>query len=152
MGDQLYCVCSFYPDLLWLILSSYGYMWPWSTKPVFSSQKYTVWVKIINFYFMPKIIRILRSCSMKIFCTFLNLNVYKYNFWLVICLAKNFLWTTLKMIFSIFRFILHSLAKLSGFVVQGHIYHVVSVTDFTLEVNREKWTVCDGVQKSYVKY
>ncbi len=32
-----------------------------------NSQKYIVWVKIIHFSFMPKIIRILRSCSMKIF-------------------------------------------------------------------------------------
>ncbi len=37
-------------------------------------------VKIINFYFMPKIIRILRSCSMKIFCEFLTSNISKLNF------------------------------------------------------------------------
>ncbi len=30
-----------------------------------NSQQYIVWVKIIHFSFMPKIIRILRSCSMK---------------------------------------------------------------------------------------
>ncbi len=53
---------------------------------------------------MPKIIRILRSCSMKIFCTFSTVNISKLNFWLVICIAKNFIWTTLKVIFSIFRF------------------------------------------------
>ncbi len=34
------------------------------------SQKYIVWVKIIDFSFMPRIIRILKSCSMKIFCKF----------------------------------------------------------------------------------
>ncbi len=42
-------------------------MWPWSTEPVISrwgniysnSQQYIVWVKIIDYYFMPKIIRIL---------------------------------------------------------------------------------------------
>ncbi len=28
----------------------------------------------------------------------------KLNFWLVICIAKNFIWTTLKAIFSIFRY------------------------------------------------
>ncbi len=44
---------------------------------------------------------ILRSCSMKIFCT---ANISKLNFWLLICIAKNFIWTTLKIIFSIFRF------------------------------------------------
>ncbi len=61
-------------------------------------------VKIIDFSFMPKIIRILRSCSMKIFSTFPTVNISKHNFWLLICIAKNFIWTTLKMIFSIFRF------------------------------------------------
>ncbi len=30
-------------------------------------QQYIVWIKMIHFYLMPKIIRILRSCSMKIF-------------------------------------------------------------------------------------
>ncbi len=69
-----------------------------------NSQQYIVWVKIIDFYFMPKIISILRSCSMKIFCTFLTVNISKLNFWLLICIAKNFIWTSLKMIFSIFRF------------------------------------------------
>ncbi len=34
-------------------------------------------------------------------------NISKLNFGLVICIAKNFIWTTLKMIFSIFRFFLH---------------------------------------------
>ncbi len=53
---------------------------------------------------MPKIIRILRSCSMKIFCQFPIVNISKLNFWLVICIAKNFIWTNLKVIFSIFRF------------------------------------------------
>ncbi len=52
---------------------------------------------------MPKIIRILRSCSMKIFSTFPIINISLNNYWLVICIAKNFILTTLKMIFSIFR-------------------------------------------------
>ncbi len=60
-----------------------------------------LWVKIIDFSYVPKIIRILKSCSMKIFST---VNISKLNFWLVICIARNFIWTTLKMIFSIFRF------------------------------------------------
>ncbi len=84
------------------------YMCPWSTKAVISNryicsnrQQYIVWVKIIHFSFMPKIIRILRSRSIKIFPT---VNISKLNFWLVICIAKNFIWTTLKVIFSIFRF------------------------------------------------
>ncbi len=70
-------------------------------------QQYIVLVKIIHFSFMPKIIRILRSCSMKIFSKFSTINISKLNFWLVICIAKNLIWTTLKMIFSIFRFLLH---------------------------------------------
>ncbi len=64
-----------------------------------NNQKYIVWVKIINFYFMPKIIRILRSCSIKIFCEFPTTNILKRNYWLLICIAKNVIWTTLKVIF-----------------------------------------------------
>ncbi len=56
-----------------------------------NSQQYIVWVKIINFYFMPNIIRILRSCSMKIFSKFSTVNISKLNFCLVICIAKNFI-------------------------------------------------------------
>ncbi len=33
-----------------------------------------------------------------------TVNISKLNFWLVICIAKNFIWTTLKAIFSIFWF------------------------------------------------
>ncbi len=33
--------------------------------------------------------------------------MYQLNFWLVICIAKNFICTTLKAIFTIFRFYLH---------------------------------------------
>ncbi len=45
-------------------------------------QQYSVWVKIIHFSVMTKIIRILRSCSMKIFSKFTTLNISKLNFWL----------------------------------------------------------------------
>ncbi len=31
-------------------------------------------------------------------CTFPTVNISKHNFWLVICIAKNLIWTTLKMI------------------------------------------------------
>ncbi len=42
---------------------------------------------------------------MKIFCKFLTVNFLPFlPFYLVKCTAKNFIWTTLKMIFSIFRF------------------------------------------------
>ncbi len=84
-------------------------MWPWITKPVLSrwgnSQKYIEWVKIIHFSFMPKIIRTLGRCSMKIFSKFLTVNISKINFWLVICIADNFICTLLKAIFSIFGFL-----------------------------------------------
>ncbi len=43
-------------------------------------QQYIVWVKIIHFYFMPKIIRILRSCSIKIFSKCPTVNISKLNF------------------------------------------------------------------------
>ncbi len=44
---------------------------------------------------------------MKIFCTFPAVNISKLNFWLVICICivKDIVWTTLKAIFSIFRFV-----------------------------------------------
>ncbi len=61
-----------------------------------NSQKYTVWVKMIDFPFMPKIIRMLRLCSMKIFWQISNINISKLNFWLYALLK------TLKVIFSIF--------------------------------------------------
>ncbi len=38
-------------------------------------------------------------CSMKIFCKFPTVNISKLNFYLVICIAKNLIWTTLKAIF-----------------------------------------------------
>ncbi len=44
---------------------------------------------------------------MNIFCKCPTVNISKLNFWLVICFAKNCFRTTLKVIFSIFRFFLH---------------------------------------------
>ncbi len=89
-------------------------MWPCTTKPVLScwviysySQKYIVWVKCIDFSFMPKIIRTLSKdhvlVQWRYFVHFLPYTS-KINFWLVICIAKNFIWTTVKAIFSVFRF------------------------------------------------
>ncbi len=45
-----------------------------------NSQKYIAWVKIIDFSFMPKIIRLLISCPMKIFSKFPSVNTSKLNF------------------------------------------------------------------------
>ncbi len=36
-----------------------------------------------------------------------NSKYIKTYFWLVVCIAKNLIWTTLKVIFSVFRFFLH---------------------------------------------
>ncbi len=41
---------------------------------------------------------------MNIFCKCPTVNIAKLNLWLVICFAKNCFRTTLKVIFSIFRF------------------------------------------------
>ncbi len=51
-------------------LKSLGYIYS-------NSQKYRV--KIIDYSFMPKIIRILRSCSMKVSCKFPTVNILKLN-------------------------------------------------------------------------
>ncbi len=42
---------------------------------------------------------------MKIFGKFHTLNILKLNFWLVICIAKNFIWTALKEILNITIFL-----------------------------------------------
>ncbi len=54
-------------------LKSLGYIYS-------NSQKYIVWVKIINCSCMPKIISILRSWFMKIFCKCPTVNISKLNF------------------------------------------------------------------------
>ncbi len=65
-----------------------------------NSQKYIVWVKIIDFFFMPKIIRTLSNHLFhEDILIWSTVNISKLNFWLVICIAKNFIWTTLKAIF-----------------------------------------------------
>ncbi len=63
-------------------------MCPWSTDAVISSTAIFVEItkntlygsKLSDFYFMPKIIMILRSCSMKIFYTFPTINISNHNF------------------------------------------------------------------------
>ncbi len=57
----------------------------------YNSQQYIVWVKIIHFYFMPKIIRILSKIS---YCKYSKTLI----FLLIICIAKNFICTILKVI------------------------------------------------------
>ncbi len=54
---------------------------------------------------MPKIIKYDSLCSMKIFSKFPNVNRSKLNLWLVICIAKDLIWTTLKAIFCLDFFV-----------------------------------------------
>ncbi len=67
-------------------------MWPWTTKPVLSSTGIFVAIanntlygsKVSIFFFMPKLFS---------YCKYIK------TFWLVICIAKDYIWTTLKEIF-----------------------------------------------------
>ncbi len=43
------------------------------------------------------------------------------NFWLVLCIAKDFIWTTLKAIFSIFRFFCPLRFQIIKYLYLGHI-------------------------------
>ncbi len=92
------------------------HMWPWSTKPVLSSTG--IFVAIANntlygsklfIFFYAKNHKDIKFWSMKIFCKFLTVDISKIHFWLVICIAKNYVWTTLKGIFSIFWFICYQI-------------------------------------------
>ncbi len=111
-----------------------------------NSQQYIVWVKIIDFSFMTKIIRILRSCSMKIFSKFPTVNISKLNFWLVICIAKNLIWITLKVIFSIFWFFLHpQIPDLPNIVQTIHQWKAIySALRWCIHLNLEKLTSMTG--------
>ncbi len=90
---------------MWIIkLLQFSKSLSWNMRAVIS-----IFVEIANntcmaqnytFFFMQK------SLDIKIMfhediCT---VNISKLNFWLLICIAKNFIWTTLKMIFLIFDF------------------------------------------------
>ncbi len=92
-----------------------------------NSQQYIVWVKIIDFSFMPKIIRILISCSMKIFSQFPTINILKLNFWLVICIAKNLIWTTLKTIsLNISIFFVRSDSRFPNSSISAKYCHILT--------------------------
>ncbi len=70
----------------------------------------------------------------------------KRNFVLVICIAKNFIWTTLKMIFSIFRFFLHpqipDLQILSKPYINGNI--IYSAFRWCINLNFQTLTLKTG--------
>ncbi len=72
-------------------------VWPWSTRPVTSNSQQHIKICILCQ-------KSLKSCFMKIFCTFSTVNISKRNFWFAICIVKDFTWTTLKAIFSILWF------------------------------------------------
>ncbi len=98
---------------------------------------------------MPKIIRILRSCSMKIFSKFPTVNISKLNFWLVICIAKNFIWTTLKVIFSIFRFFCTLRFQISKYcpIITNHTSmesSFISALRWCINLNFKKFTLMTG--------
>ncbi len=104
---------------------------------------------MIDFSFMPKIIRTQRSCFMKIVCKFPTVNISKLNFWLVICIAKNFIWTALKAIFSIIFFctlrflILNSCisAKYRPLITYINGKFICSAFRWSINLNFEKWTL-----------
>ncbi len=75
-------------------------MCPWTTKPVLI--RWGIFVAIAK-----KHMAIPWTMFHAVFCKFPTVNIPKLNFWLVICVAKDFSWTSLKVIFSIFRFFLH---------------------------------------------
>ncbi len=63
-----------------------------------NSQQYIVWVKIIDFYLMPNIIRTFKNHVLwRYFVNFLS-KIYK-NVWLVICMTNNLIWTNLNELF-----------------------------------------------------
>ncbi len=61
---------------------------------------------------------------MKLFCKFPTVNISKLKFCLIICIAKNLIWTTLKAISDVQTVVSQPNIKkcnlLTGFVVQGH--------------------------------
>ncbi len=64
---------------------------------------------------------------MKIFSQYsLTVNISKLNFWLVICIAKNLIWTTLKAIFSIFRFFAFSDSRFSNSCISAKYCQILT--------------------------
>ncbi len=86
---------------------------------------------------------------MKIFCKFPTVNILKLNFWLVICIAKNLIWTTLKAIFSVFwvfctlRF---QIFQILSYHNKPHINGklIYSAFRWCINLNFEKFTLMTG--------
>ncbi len=63
---------------------------------------------------------------MKIFSKFPTINILKLSFWLVTCIAKNFIWTTLNVIFSIFRFFAPSDSRFSNSCISAKYFPILT--------------------------
>ncbi len=82
----------------------------------------------------------------------LKMSYHKYiqtYFLLVKCIANNLIWTTLKVIFSIFRFFLHPqipyfqiLSYHNRPYINGKI--IYSAFRWSININFEKWTLMTG--------
>ncbi len=89
---------------------------------------------------------------MKIFSNFPTVNISKYIFLIVICIAKNFIWTTLNVIFSIFvtlsvktqlkSFLCDLLfsTKTSSFILWKYNLYIFNI-DWVRSCQRLKWMV-----------
>ncbi len=89
----------------------YTYMWPWTTKAVLSRTGIFIANNILHGSKLYFFLLCEKSSGHYVEImfhedTFPTVNISKLNFWYVLCIAKNLIWTTLKMIFSIFRLFL----------------------------------------------
>ncbi len=66
---------------------------------------------------------------------FPTVNISKLNFWSVIWIAKNFIWTILKGIFSIFRFLLHPQSLNFQIVVSQPILSYTSTESLFIQLS-----------------
>ncbi len=63
---------------------------------------------------------------MKIFCIFSTVNISILNFLLVICIAKNLIWTILKAIFSVFLIFGPSDSRYSNSCISAKYYPILT--------------------------
>ncbi len=73
------------------------------TKTVISSTAIFVVIDNNTLYGSKSYIFLVCQKSLDIKIMFNGVNISKRNYWLLICIAKSLIWTTLKVIFSIFR-------------------------------------------------
>ncbi len=63
---------------------------------------------------------------MKIFCKYPTINISKLHFWLVICIAKNFIWTTLRWFSQYFDFFAPSDSRFSNICISAKYCHIIT--------------------------